>query len=183
MQEEKIEETKVKGKGKVVGNLKEDLTQVYEIGYLLVPSIPEEKVASEVSLLKEILSKKDAEFIGEETPELRTLAYTMIKKIGTTNHRFDKGYFGWFKFCLSRKDIENVKKSFETNPSMLRVLVINTIRENTYLGKKAPVANIIKEEEVVVPTVVEHLQDIPAVAVPATVEEMDKSIDEMVKEA
>jgi ribosomal protein S6 len=57
-------------------NIKEDRQQVYEIGYLLVSSIPEEKVAGEVDALKAILSKKGAEFIGEEAPELRTLAYT-----------------------------------------------------------------------------------------------------------
>ncbi len=164
---------------KKIENLKEDRQQVYEIGYLLVSSIPEEKVASEVTSLKEILSKKGAEFIGEEAPELRTLAYTMIKKIGTSNIRFTQGYFGWFKFELSAKDIESVKKSFEENPSMLRSLVITTIRENTYLGKKAPVATIIKEEEIVVAEVV--ASEVPVV--PASVEEMDKSIDEMVKEA
>ncbi len=157
--------------------LKEDQKQVYEIGYLLVSSIPEEKVASEIVSLKDILSKKNAEIIAEEAPELRTLAYTMIKKIGTSNHKFDQGYFGWFKFELAKKEIESVKKSFEANPSVLRVLVISTIRENTYLGKKAPVASIIsKEEEVVSP---EGVESAPV----ASVEEIDKSIDEMVKEA
>lgn len=161
-------------------NLKEDRQQVYEIGYLLVSSIPEEKVAPEAAALKEILSKKGAEFIGEEAPELRTLAYTMIKKIGTSNVRFTQGYFGWFKFELPAKEIEAVKKSFEENPSMLRSLVITTIRENTYLGKKAPVATLTKEEEMV-PAEAVAAAEVPVA--PATVEEMDKSIDEMVKEA
>ena len=44
-------------------NLREDKLQVYEIGYLLVSSIPEDKVESEVSKLKEILSNKKADFI------------------------------------------------------------------------------------------------------------------------
>ena len=167
---------------KKIENLKEDRQQVYEIGYLLVSSVPEEKVASEVASLKEILSKKEAEFIGEEAPELRTLAYTMIKKIGTSNIRFTQGYFGWFKFELPAKEIESVKKSFEENPSMLRSLIISTIRENTYLGKKAPVAAIIKEEEMVVSEVSASEATIAPVA-PVSVEEIDKSIDEMVKEA
>ncbi len=154
-------------------NIKEDRMQVYEIGYLLVSSIPEEKVATEVATLKEILSKKGAEFIGEEVPELITLAYTMVKKIGPTNHRFDKGYFGWFKFELSAKEIESVKKVFEENVNMLRMLLINTIKENTYLGKKSPVPTldiqVEPQESTPVPTVL--------------VDEMDKSIDAMVKEA
>lgn len=157
-------------------NLKEDRMQVYEIGYLLVSSIPEEKVGGEVESLKASLSKKGAEFIGEEAPELRTLAYTMVKKIGPTNHRFDKGYFGWLKFELGAKEIEAIKKSFEENPHMLRMLLINTIRENTYLGKKSPVAS----PEVGVEVVAEVVPESVPVTTP---EEIDKSIDAMVKEA
>jgi len=107
------------------------------------------------------------------------LAYTMIKKIGTSNHRFDQGYFGWFKFEVSRKDIESIKKTFEENPNMLRTLIITTIRENTYLGKKSPVASILAREEVV--TIEVPAPDV--LIAPVSVEEIDKSIDEMVKEA
>lgn len=162
--------------------LKEDGSQVYEIGYLLVSSIPEEKVASEVAALKEILSKKGAEFIGEEAPELRTLAYTMVKKIGASNQKFDQGYFGWFKFTLLKKNIESVKKAFEENSSMLRTLVITTVKVNTYLGKKSPVATLIKPEEAPAEVSAEAPAEVK-IENPATVEEMDKSIDEMVKEA
>lgn len=160
--------------------MKEDRSQVYEIGYLLVSSIPEEKVANEVDSLKEILSKKGAEFISEEAPELRTLAYTMIKKIGPSNHRFDKGYFGWFKFELSAKEIEGIKKTFEANVNMLRMLVISTIKENTYLGKKSPVPM----PEVPVEAPVDSVESgLDPVATSAVVDDMDKSIDAMVKEA
>lgn len=155
-------------------NIKEDRSDVYEIGYLLVSSIPEEKVASEAAALKEALSKKGAEFIGEEAPELRTLAYTMVKKVGTVNQRFDQGYFGWFKFELPVKEIEGIKKSFEENSHMLRMLVITTVRENTYLGKKSI--------EISSEVTAEPIKDMVSVA-PASIEEMDKSIDAMVKEA
>lgn len=160
--------------------MKEDRKQIYEIGYLLVSSIPEEKVTHEVNSLKEVLSKKGAEFIGEEMPELRTLAYTMVKKIGPSNHRFDKGYFGWFKFEISTAEIESVKKAFEENINMLRMLVINTIRENTYLGKKSPVPMPEVPIETPIDQGTELSLDTPTVA---SVEDMDKSIDAMVKEA
>jgi ribosomal protein S6 len=160
-------------------NLKEDRMQVYEIGYMLVSSIPEEKVADEVASLKEILSKKGAEFIGEEAPELRTLAYQMIKKIGPTNHRFDKGYFGWFKFELPAKEIEGIKKTFDANVNMLRMLVVNTIKENTYLGKKSPVPMPEASLETVSEVVIEPVLETPVISA----EEIDKGIDAMVKEA
>lgn len=156
----------------------EEKVQVYEIGYLLVASLPEEKVASEVENLKSVLSKKGVEFIGEEIPELRPLAYSMVKKIGTANHKFDKGYFGWFKFEAKAGDINDIKKSFEENPHMLRMLLISTIKENTYLGKKSPVP---MPEAPIEPSVENIATD--TLVVPASVEDMDKSIDALVKEA
>lgn len=170
-------------------NLKEDIMQVYEIGYLLVSSIPEEKVADEVTTLKAVLTKKDAEFIGEEAPELRTLAYTMIKKIGTANIRFTQGYFGWFKFELAKKEIESVKKAIDENKNVLRSLIITTVRDNTYLGKKSPSASIVKSNDVLAGEVVADAVVTDAAVVADVVvaevspEELDKSIDDMVKEA
>ena len=168
-------------------SIKEDRVEVYEIGYLLVSSLPPEKVADVATDLKNTLTKKGADFLGEETPELRTLAYTMTKKIGPTNHRFDQGYFGWFKFELSVKEIEAVKKTFEEHPQVLRMLVINTVKENTYLGKKSPVASAVKSEEISPaeasgePQPESAKESIPVATV--SIEEMDKSIDAMVKEA
>ncbi len=168
--------------------LKEDKVQIYEIGYLLIPSIPEEKVTSEVAVLKGILSKKGAEFIADEAPELRTLAYSMTKKIGASNNKFEQAYFGWFKFELSTKETESVKKAFDENPHMLRMLFITTVKEGTYLGKKSLSASLSKVEETITEPVsskteevADTVSDIPAA--PISVEEIDKSIDEMVKEA
>lgn len=159
--------------------IRDDAKTVYEIGYLFISSVPKEKVAGAVTTLKEVLSKKKAEFIGEESPELIPLAYTMIKKIGTANHRFDEAYFGWIKFEMEAGDIEEVKKTLDLMPEMLRFLLITTVRENTYLGKKATVA-----EGVLAPEAAVSGDAVAPVEVkPASVEEMDKSIDEMVKGA
>lgn|SRR5574343_274729 len=159
-------------------NLKEEKLSVYEIGYLLVSSIPQEKVESEVSILKDIISKNGAEFIGDEAPELRTLAYTMTKKIGPVNHRFEKGYFGWFKFELPSKNIEAVKKAFDANINVLRMLLITTTRENTYLGKKStvPMPEIAPDA---VSEVSSEANDASAPVV--STEDIDKGIDAMVK--
>ncbi len=158
---------------------RDDVKTVYEIGYHLLSSIPKEKVADVAAKLKEVLSKKGAEIIAEEAPELIPLSYTMIKKIGTVNHRFDQAFFGWVKFELAAKDIEEVKKTFDLDLNVLRYLLVTTIRENTYLGKKAPVipGKIVEAEGVPVETAAAPEDK------PASVEEMDKSIDEMVKEA
>jgi ribosomal protein S6 len=150
---------------------------VYEIGYFIVSSIPDEKVEKEVESIKGILSKNGAVLIAEEAPSMRPLAYMMTKKIGATNHRFTEGYFGWFKFEISKDSVEALKKSVEEHPSILRMLMISTIKENTYLGKISPVAKV-ESSEVINPEVIAD-----QVAPIASIEEMDKSIDEMVKEA
>ncbi len=163
-------------------NIREDALKVYEIGYHLVSSLPREKVADVATALKNVLSKKGASIIGEEAPELIPLSYTMIKKIGTANHRFDQAFFGWVKFELSTKEIEEVKKTFDIHPDVLRYLLITTVKENTYLGKKAPVApGLIADAVEGVPA--EVVAPEAPVEDKATIEEMDKSIDEMVKEA
>jgi ribosomal protein S6 len=159
---------------------KDDVLKVYEIGYLLLSSIPREKVADVAASLKNVLSKKKALVIAEEGPELIPLAYTMIKKIGTSNHRFDQAYFGWVKFEVLSGEIEEIKKTFDLNQDVLRYLLTITVKENTYLGKKALAIapEAVAGEGVPAEVAPEVVGDKPA-----TIEEMDKSIDEMVKEA
>ena len=104
------------------------------------------------------------------------LAYTMRKKtVAGSYQKFDDAYFGWFKFEAASNKIEDIKKAFELHPSVVRMLLITTVRENTYLGKRAP-AILAKMNAPLAP---EKKDAAPA----ATIEEMDKSIDDMVKEA
>lgn len=164
---------------------KDDVKKVYEIGYLLISSIPREKVADVAASLKGVLSKKGAEIIAEEAAELIPLSYTMVKKIGTIHHRFDQAFFGWVKFELSTQEIEEVKKTLDIHPDVLRYLLITTVRENTYLGKKAPVAPglIVGSADGVPAEAAIVTEALPLGEKPASIEEMDKSIDEMVKGA
>ncbi|MCX6716803.1 MAG: 30S ribosomal protein S6 [Candidatus Taylorbacteria bacterium] len=159
-----------------------DGVRVYEIGYLFLPSIPEEKVGAEAALIEELVEKNKGEIIAREEPKKSVLAYQMIKKIGSTNHRFKEGYFGWVKFEMPQADVNVIKESLDINPSVLRYLLITTIKEDTYLGEsaKALAKELAGEGEET--TVVEEVKVIPPEVIvnPASVEEIDKSIDEMV---
>lgn len=157
-------------------------SKVYEIGYLLVPSLPLEKVGEQVSALAAILEKHSAVVITEEAPTLIPLAYEMDGR--------DQGYFGWIKFYCSPSVIEEIRKSFDQNPNTLRTLAISTVREKTYLGKRAKSDN--KAEEKPAQTVsfdeakssVELIVAVPAAPMTAAeITAVDKSIDEMVKGA
>ena len=153
---------------------------VYEIGYLLIGSIPEEQVTDEAEKIKKSVTKTGASVISDEMAHKLKLAYTMRKKtVSGSYDKYDEAYFGWVKFeCVTDK-IAEIKKSLDENLSVLRFLITTTVRENTYLGKraaammaKAPLEAADREEK----------KEAPVVAT-ATIEEMDKSIDEMVKEA
>lgn len=154
---------------------------MYEIGYVLVSSIPEEKVGTVIAGLKDLLKEKGAEMIAEGAPELRTLAYKMVKKIGPSNHKFTQGYFGWVKFELSGSEIEGIKKAFETREDMLRTLVITTVRTDTYLGKISPAFGAETSIAQATGMTATPVPDAPAVVAKVSTEEIDKSIDEMVK--
>jgi ribosomal protein S6 len=163
---------------------------VYEIGYLIVSSVPAEKIGAEAEAIKSIITKSGAKVIAEELPHEERLAYTMRKKtVSGSYDKYDTAHFGWVKFESASEKVEDIKKTIEAYPSVLRMLMVSTVKENTYLGKhapafaenfapmgrrmteRAPMATRIEPAKVVAP------------ASPASVEEMDKSIDAMVKEA
>lgn len=111
-------------------------SKVYEIGYILLSSIPEEKVSSEVDSLKAMLVKRNAAIIAEGEPLLKALTYTMVKKIGAVNRRFNQGYFGWIKFEMAPEETAAVNKWLLETESILRSILITTVRENTMVSEK-----------------------------------------------
>ena len=54
---------------------------IYELGFLLVPDITEEKLSEVFGNLKDVLSEKGAVIFAEEFPKNIALAYTMEKTI------------------------------------------------------------------------------------------------------
>ncbi len=167
----------------------DDRLAVYEIGYLVAGSVAEEKVSDEAEKVKGIITKAGATIIADEMPHLEHLAYTMrVKTVSGSYEKYDKAYFGWVKFEVSSSVVEAVKKSVELMPSVLRMILLSTTKENTYLGKRASqIAVAIMPKRAFEPVAIagagvgaitEAAKDVA----PATIEEMDKSIDAMVRE-
>lgn len=158
-------------------NTESKALKVYEIGYILLPSIPAEKVGAAVDAIKALVTKQGGNFIAEEFPKLRPLAYTMQKQVGAVRHKVNEGYFGWVKFDVSPDAMTAIKAGMDTNNQVLRYLLITTVRENTYLGQKA--ALVAKDE-----VKTEDASDTASLpADEATGDDIDKTIDDMVKEA
>lgn len=149
--------------------------KIYEIGYLLVPTIAEEQLAAEVHNIKAIIEKNDGTFITEDFPKLRPLAYMMRKTTTGQHSKFTNAYFGWIKFEINPSIIPEVQATLEKNDSILRFMVIGTVRENTLYtqrvayspaGEAAPLVE--KTEEVAKEKMSE--------------EEIDKTIENLVVE-
>lgn len=109
---------------------------IYEVSYLVVPVVSEDKVTEEVSAIRNALEGAGATIIAEEFPKMRTLAYSMERSSESKKQKFNEGYFGWIKFELPAVSISNIKQKLDNMPNILRHLIIKTVRENTvYLGK------------------------------------------------
>ncbi|TSC68062.1 MAG: Uncharacterized protein G01um101472_179 [Parcubacteria group bacterium Gr01-1014_72] len=105
--------------------------RVYEIGYHLLSSIPEERVPAEVGAVKEILEKTNALLLAEEFPKLRQLTYMIRKRIADKYQRFTSAYFGWVKFECDAAAAQGIKEALAKLTSMLRFIIVKTVREST----------------------------------------------------
>jgi ribosomal protein S6 len=156
--------------------IEKDENRVYEVGYLLLPSIPEEQVSNHVSTIKKLIEGAGGEFISLEDPKLRHLSYEMKKLVGTSNTAFRSAYFGWVKFEMPAEGALNLKVELDKNENILRYLLIKTVRESTYVPRVA-----VRGEDATVADSSETTTPLPVVAEAHVVaEDLDKSIDALV---
>lgn len=147
--------------------------RIYEVGYLLVPSIAEEDLSVVYGNLKEMVSTFGGEIISDEMPKMIPLAYTISKVISNVRNKFNTAYFGWIKFEMDTEKIVEMKKKLDLSDNIIRFLILKTVRENTIATKKfmrGDVHKKIKTEKS------ENGED----ATPINKEEIDKEIDAMI---
>ncbi len=153
---------------------KESKMTVYEVGYLLVPTIAEENVGGEVTSLKDMLSLNGAQFISDEYPKMMELAYEMSRNIANKKNKFTTGYFGWVKFELPTENALTVKANLDKNESVIRYLMIKTVRESTMSTKRTYTKDASKRR----PSAAAEAK----LAEPIDEETIDKDIDALVLE-
>jgi ribosomal protein S6 len=111
---------------------------VYELGFILVPSITEEKLPEVFGTLKGIMQDMGAVIFAEEAPKMTTLSYTMEKTINNKIERFKDGFFGWLKFELIAGDVSKLDAKMRLRDDVIRHLLISTVHENTIASKRSP---------------------------------------------
>ncbi len=169
-----------------VENTNEDAktTRIYEVGFLFVPTITEEALATDVGALKDSIGKHGVAFISEEFPKAIELAYTMDRTIDHKRQKYDRAYFGWVKFEADPEMLESIKKTLEANDKIIRFLIVKTVRENTLSRHTFSRHNANGNTDGKPKTVISNDEgNTPsAEAAPATEAEIDKQIEALVVE-
>ena len=169
-----MQETEIEDKNEILEETREDEAErVYELGYLLVPSISEENLPVVFGNLKELVSSMGGMVISDEMPKMMTLAYAMVKTVSNMRSKFNTAYFGWVKFTMDSDKILKLKKRLDLDPNFVRFLILKTVRENTINTKR-----FMRGEMTYRKTKTEKNGN--EKAVPIDKEEIDKEIDAMV---
>ncbi len=165
-----------------------DEVAVYELGYHILSSITDENLPAEVGKIKAIVEKKGGIFISEEFPVTTRLTYTMERNFGGKKEKYDTAYFGWVKFEVLSSEINDIKNELDANENLLRLLIINTVRENTRVPKHVLLASNEGSDKPVKPTFTKKVKEkespkIKEPAIKASIdEEIDRTIEELVVE-
>lgn len=148
-------------------------SRVYELGLHIVPSTSSEDVPREFGNIKALIEKHGGIFISEDMPKLRPLAYPMFKIVGTKKEKCLEAYFGWIKFEATSDTIKTIKTDVDALDSVLRTLIIQTVRENTLTQPKLVSKRVEGEKK---------QETVDGVPVEVSPEAIDASIDKLVIE-
>ena len=111
--------------------------QVYELGFLILPSIAEGELVSVVGKIKAVVEKAGGVEVAGEAPFKYPLSYTMSKTVGASRYVVNDAYIGWIKFELEPSQALEVKLGVEKISEILRSLLIKAPRETTFTFEKA----------------------------------------------
>lgn len=121
--------------------------QIYEIGYLILPSLPEEGVVAVLAKLKEAVTQAGGEEVDGEEPFKYDLAYTMSKTIGASRYVVSDAYLGWLKFELDPTKALELKAAVEKLDEILRFLLVKVPRDSTSTFTFAKAKALLAEKE------------------------------------
>jgi ribosomal protein S6 len=124
-------------------------SRIYEIGYHIVPSIPEEQLEKAVSAVRTKIEQAGGNFIAEGAPALVRLAYGMETREGDKRITHDRGYFGWIKFEAPASAAKMLEAELKADSNILRSIVFLTVREETRARMKAPTLREVKRTDTI----------------------------------
>ena len=114
----------------------EEKMHVYEVGFVIMPSVSEDSLSEKASAIRGIIEKARGVVISEDFPKLMPLAYPMDKVTDSGKKVFNEAYFGWIKFEMPTASMSAVDKEISSQPEIIRSLIVKTYRENVLFPNK-----------------------------------------------
>lgn len=122
---------------------------VYELGFLLVPTLTDAEVAPAVEKLHKAITNAGGSVTTSGEVHFIDLAYEMVKKIKSKNHRFDQAHFGWVKFEAAGTTPTEVEKGLKGIDEVLRGIVVKTVADDAVTDLYAPEEDEMPQSETV----------------------------------
>jgi ribosomal protein S6 len=110
---------------------------VYEFSSLFVPELDSPALSQIVVSIKDKIANLEGSLISEGEPVYIKLAYEVQKSINNKIKKINFAHFAWIKFELAPANVAKFEKFVKEDlaESVMRYLVIKTVRENTVLTK------------------------------------------------
>jgi ribosomal protein S6 len=99
--------------------------KLYELSYLLVSTVPEDKLSEEVATIKGAIEGAGGVIETSADPSLRDLAYPMSLSKEHKKTTYTAGYFGWMVFHAESDAMKAIEKALDAHDRVLRYLLIN----------------------------------------------------------
>jgi len=154
------------------------LSRIYEVGYVIVPTVKEEDLEKIVGGIRAEIEKAGGSFIAEGAPSQARLAYSMEALEGARKVEYDRGYFGWIKFETEVAGAHALEAALKVNGNVMRFIVFRTVREDTRAKMKPPVLREVKRTD----TIKAAPRRVEESAAPISEEDLQKAIDVITSE-
>lgn len=125
------------------------ISRIYEVGYLVSPTVKEEDIEKTVSAIRSEIEKTGGSFIAEGAPSAIKLAYPITTRGGGKKTEYDRAYFGWIKFEAKVSVAQALEESLKKNQDVLRCMVFQTVREDTRAKMKAPTLREVRRTDTI----------------------------------
>jgi ribosomal protein S6 len=119
--------------------------EIYEIGYSILTSVPEDKVGDVVAKIQKAVTDEGGVLLDGELPYREKLSYQMSKTVGARKYVADEAYIGWMKFESAPSKTPTIKGAIDNIDEVLRFLLIKAPRETTFTFEAARAARAEKE--------------------------------------
>jgi ribosomal protein S6 len=154
------------------------ISRVYEVGYLVSPTVKDEDVEKVVAEIRKEIEKEGGSFIAEGAPSMTRLAYPIDSIEAGKRIEHDRASFGWIKFEAPIAAAQALEESLKRNASVIRHIVFRTVREETRAHLKAPQLREVRRTD----TIKSTPKRIEESAAPVSEADLDKALEDITAE-